>query len=141
MKKIGDGLTQWEYDLTKILLLRLLRHSVSESTSRVIKPAENLLMRLYRTFNVPNIEVMRVFDILAVTRTVGGISYYKERKARSRDKEVLVINFGQLEQYESGGELKEYASFNGDPVIGGRWVQNVEEALLFILGHELATSS
>jgi len=50
----------------------------------------------------------------------------------------LSLNFGRLERYQEGAEFKEYASFNDDEVIGGRWVQNEEEALLIILGHELS---
>lgn len=134
MQKIRDGLDQWHYAFCHALLIRLLTTIPVPRTASEL-PSRHLLGLLAREFRVSEVDIVALFDLLVVTRSASGVSF-----VRHRDKQAieLAINFGGLEGYESGAEFTEYASYADDPVIGSRWAQNVDEALLLTLAHELA---
>ena len=131
---IRDGLTDWHLDFCRTLLLQLLSRGPIEDPENGTSHA-NLASLLAKRAGVPGVEIVRVKDILIVTRTHTGISHYRSANGVPIS---LTVNFGGLEQFLGGAEWEEYESFASDPVIGSRWVQNVEEAILMTLGHELA---
>jgi len=133
-KRIRDGLSEWHLQYVRALLIKLLKHR-SETGSKLSQRGPELAAFLSQELDTPISKIVSVLNILSVTRTTSGISFHRTRNGLPTE---LAVNFGQLEIYQEGAELTEYASFNGDEVIGGRWVQNEEEALLMILGHELA---
>ncbi len=133
MNKVRDGLGSWHYEFCRSLLVRLLARKPV-----LVKPAiqqRHLLALLASEFQLSEARLGGVVDLLAVTRSASGISFLRSEDGRPTE---LAINYGGVEQYEQGGEFVEYASYAADPVIGSRWVQNPEEALLLTLGHELA---
>ena len=134
MNCIRDGLTDWHLDFCRTLLLQLL------SRGPIVDPENqtsyaNLASLLAKKAGVSGVEIVRVKDLLIVTRTHSGTSYYLSSNGVPIS---LTVNFGGLEQFLGGAEFEEYDSFASDPVIGSRWVQNAEEAILMTLGHELA---
>ena len=130
---IRDGLSEWHYQYCRSLLLQLLAYGPINDDEYGWSPS---LMRLLgQLLRVSEVKIADVTYILSVTRTHSGISFHKSQCGVPTE---LAINFGGLDRYETGAEFEEYASFAADPVIGNRWAQNVDEAILLILGHELA---
>ena len=133
MKKIRDGLGVWHYEFCRSLLVRLLAHKPVNPEGKV--QSRHLLALLAGEYQLSEARLGAAVEILSVTRSTSGISFLRSEDGRPTE---LAINYGGIEQYEQGGEFVEYASYAADPVIGSRWVQNPEEALLLTLGHELA---
>ena len=134
MNRIRDGLTEWHHDFCRALAMRLLSHGPI-SDEKPESPFSNLMKFLAARCGVAAVDLSAVLDILAVTRTQSAISHHRSLFGLSIE---LAINFGGLENFVAGGEFEEYASFASDPVIGSRWAQNVDEAILMKFGHELA---
>lgn len=134
MKRIRDGLGEWHHDYCRAIAMRVLSQGPIIDNKDDITHS-NLLGFLAKRCGVRETEIARVLDILAVTRTHTGVSRHRSQEGVSIE---VAINFGGLEEFVGGGEFEEYASFAADPVIGSRWVQNVDEALLLTFGHELA---
>lgn len=133
MKKIRDGLDRWHYEFCRSLLVRLLARKPIDIQQRV--QSRHLLALLASEYQLSEARLGAVVDLLSVTRSRSGISFLRSVDGRPTE---LAVNYGGIEQYEQGGEFTEYASYAADPVIGSRWVQNPEEALMLTLGHELA---
>lgn len=134
MKRIRDGLTDWHLEYCRTLALRLLGHGPIREPEKDTFYV-NLTDFLAAEAGVRSADIAGVIEILAVTRTESGISHHRSINGYPRE---LALNYGSLEEYLAGGEFQEYESYAADPLIGNRWVQNVEEAILMTLGHELA---
>jgi predicted SprT family Zn-dependent metalloprotease len=134
VNRIRDGLTDWHLDFCRTLILQLLSRGPIKDPEKD-ESHGNLASLLAKRAGVPGVEIVRVKDILVVTRTYTGISHHQSFAGVPIG---LTVNFGGLENFLGGAEFEEYESFKSDPVIGSRWVQNVEEAILMTLGHELA---
>lgn len=130
---IRDGLFEWHYQYCRSLLMQLLAYGpiIDDEYGW----SSSLMRLLGQLLGVSEVKIADVTYILSVTRTHSGISFHKSQLGVPIE---LAINFGGLERYETGAEFEEYASFADDPVIGNRWAQNVDEAILLTLGHELA---
>lgn len=134
MNRIRDGLTEWHHEFCRALAMKLLNFGPIASPEK--KGGYGNLMRfLAARCEIPAHKIAGVLDILAVTRTASGISRHQSLDGVSIE---VSVNFGGMEIYEAGGEFEEYASYAADPVIGSRWVQNVDEAVLLTFAHEFA---
>jgi hypothetical protein len=131
---IRDGLTQWHWEYTRHLLIKLFMY---EDPRMAKRDGESRVLSEYLSLKC-RIAEHRITDVrgaLAVARTAAGVSYYRGGR---RGAEELVIDWGGLEAYETEGYYEEYASFAHDPVIGSRSVNHIDDVLLLIIGHELA---
>lgn len=134
MNRIRDGLNEWHHAFCRALAMKLLSYGpITNALTQTVHG--NLTWFLARYCDIPQKKIAGVLDILAVTRTASGVSRHHSFNGVSTE---VSINFGGLEAYQAGGEFEEYASYAADPVIGSRWVQNVDEAILLTFAHEFA---
>ncbi len=132
-RQVRDGLTDWHREHVFVLLTELLSHRRNPDKLPE-KRCPQLIEHLSRALDLPTAQIAAAGALLTVCRTASGSSFHRREDGESTE---LCIDFGGLETFEGGAQFEEYARFSEDPVIGDRWVQNIDEAIIATLGHEL----
>jgi predicted SprT family Zn-dependent metalloprotease len=127
-----DGLSEWHWRHTQDLMGKLLTWRQKEPKSNI---ELQLVDHLSKAFDIDRDKISIVKHYTMVINRADSPSFY--RGSRGTPVE-LVINFFGLNKYAEGNEYIEYGHIANDPVIGNRFAQDEDEALLLTLGHELA---